>query len=77
MRRAPPWRIIAPMVTPSITQNVLNRAEELSGVERETLEGAISETIVFRSAYVVVAAGLALAFALTALVALAGLVAVV
>ena len=38
-----------------ITQNVLrNREEELSGVEREVLEGAISETRVFPSGHVVV-----------------------
>jgi hypothetical protein len=63
------------MVTPLIIQNVRNRAEELSG--REVLEGAISETRVFRSGHVVVAASLALASALTALVALAGLIALV
>jgi len=44
-----------PMVTSLITQNVLrNREEELSGVEREVLEGAISETRVFPSGHVVV-----------------------
>jgi CRP-like cAMP-binding protein len=42
------------MVT-SLTRNVLrNRAEELSGVEREVLEGAVSETRIFRAGHVVV-----------------------
>jgi hypothetical protein len=65
------------MVTPLITHNVPDRAEELSSVERETLEGAISDTGVFHSRHVGVAAGLALTFALTGLVALAGLIALV
>jgi hypothetical protein len=60
-----------------ITHNALYRAEELPSVERKTLEGAISETGLFHSRHVVVAAGLALTFALTALVALGGLIALV
>ena len=77
MRCAPPWRIIAPMVTSLTTQSLRNRAEELFSVEREVLEGAIFETRAFRSGHVVVAASLALASALTALVALAELIALV
>jgi hypothetical protein len=43
------------MVRSLSTQNVLrNRAQELSDVEREVLEGAISESRVFRSGHVVV-----------------------
>jgi hypothetical protein len=61
------------MVTSLTTQ------EEFSGVEgeREVLESAISETRVFRSGHVVVAGSLALASAVTALIALAGLIALV
>jgi hypothetical protein len=65
------------MVTTLITQSMRNRAEELSSVGRAVLEGAISQTRVFRSGHVVVAASLALASALTALVALAELIAFV
>jgi CRP-like cAMP-binding protein len=43
------------MATSLITKNVLrNRAEELSGVEREVLDGAISETRLFNSGHVAV-----------------------
>jgi hypothetical protein len=59
------------MVTPLIWQNVRNRAKELSGVEREKPDG--SE--ILRSGHVILAA--CLASALTALVALAGLIALV
>jgi CRP-like cAMP-binding protein len=47
--------LLDPVIASLTTQNVLrNRAEELSDVEREVLEGAISETSVFRSGHVVV-----------------------
>jgi hypothetical protein len=65
------------MVTPFISEDVRDRAEELSRVERQVVEGAFSEARVFRSGHVVVAASLALASAVTALVALAGLIALV
>ena len=56
MRRATSYATLPdPMVSSLNTQNVLrNRAEELSDVERDVLEGAISETRVFRSGHVVV-----------------------
>ena len=60
-----------PMVTTLIWQNVRNRATDLSGMEREKPDGSG----VLRSGHVIVAA--CLASALTALVALAGLIALV
>jgi hypothetical protein len=62
------------MIASMIIQSFRSRAVELPGVEREVLEGQISETRVFRSRHVLATASLALACALTALVALAGLI---
>ena len=74
MQRTPPWRIIALMITLNTQSLLRRRAGELPGVERNVREGQVSEPGVFRSGHVVVTASLALAFALTALAALAGLI---